>query len=281
VTEKKDVVGVRFQRAGRIYYFDPGGVELEVNNHVVVETEHGLSLGRVVIAPKQVIASELTQPLKPVLRKTSPEDLQQQEEGEQKKGEAISKCKELATKFNLPIKILGVESNLDASYLTIFFSAEGRVDFRQMVRELSAALKAKVELHQVGPRDKAKLMGGIGRCGCPLCCTTFLTEFNPLSIRVAKEQNLSLEPTKISGVCGRLLCCLGYETEQYRLMKKKMPPIGQRVATPLGEGKVTGINPLKETVNVQLENQATVEVPVADVISQKETTQDKAKDSKS
>ena len=272
MTEKKDVVGVRFQRAGRVYYFDPGGVELEVNNHVVVETEHGLSLGRVVIAPKQVIASELTQPLKPVLRKTSPEDLQQQEDGEQKKGEALSKCKELATEFNLPIKILGVESNLDASHLTIFFSAEGRVDFRQMVRELATTLKVKVELHQVGPRDKAKFMGGIGRCGYPLCCTTFLTEFNPLSIRVAKEQNLSLEPTKISGICGRLLCCLGYETELYRLMRKKMPPVGQRVATPLGEGKVTGINPLKETVNVQLENHATVELPSADVIPRKEAT---------
>jgi len=266
MTEKKDVVGVRFQRAGRVYYFDPLGIDLEVNEHVVVETEHGLKIGRVVIAPKQVIASELTGPLKPVLRKASSEDLQQQENVQQKEQEALAKCKELATKFNLPIKLLSAESNLDFSHLTIFFSAEGRVDFRQLVRELSTSLKARVELHQVGPRDKAKFMGGVGRCGYPLCCATFLTEFNPLSIKIAKEQSLSLEPTKISGICGRLLCCLGYETELYRLMREKLPPIGQQVVTPLGEGSVTGVHPLKETVTVQLESQAMIELPVADVI---------------
>jgi cell fate regulator YaaT (PSP1 superfamily) len=265
MTEEKNVVGVRFQPAGRVYYFDPLGIELEINEHVVVEGEHGLKIGRVVIAPKQVIASELSGPLKPVLRKTGPEDLQQQEMGQQKEQEALSKCEELATKFNLPIKLLGAESNLDLSHLTIFFSAEGRVDFRQLVRELSASLKARVELHQVGPRDKAKFMGGVGRCGYPLCCATFLTEFTPLSIKIAKEQSLSLEPTKISGVCGRLLCCLGYETELYRLMREKLPPIGQQVVTPLGEGSVTGINPLKETVMVQLESQAMIELPAADV----------------
>lgn len=266
MTEKKDVVGVRFQRAGRVHYFDPLGIELEINEHVVVEGEHGLKIGRVVIAPKQVIASELSGPPKPVLRKASPEDLQQQERVKQKEQEALSKCEELVTKFNLPIKLLGAESNLDLNHLTIFFSAEGRVDFRQLVRELSTSLKARVELHQVGPRDKAKFMGGVGRCGYPLCCATFLTEFNPLSIKIAKEQSLSLEPTKISGICGRLLCCLGYETELYRLMREKLPPIGQQVVTPLGEGSVTGVHPLKETVMVQLESQAMIELPVADVI---------------
>lgn len=265
MTEKKGVVGVRFQPAGKVHYFDPLGIELEINEHVVVEGEHGLKIGRVVIAPKQVIASELSEPLKPVLRKASPEDLQQQEKGKQKEQEALSKCEELATEFNLPIKLLGAESNLDLSHLTIFFCAEGRVDFRQLVRELSTSLKARVELHQVGPRDKAKLMGGVGRCGYPLCCATFLTEFTPLSIKIAKEQSLSLEPAKISGICGRLLCCLGYETELYRLMKEKLPPIGQQVVTPLGEGSVTGVNPLKETVMVQLESQAMIELPAADV----------------
>ncbi len=266
MTEEKGVVGVRFQRAGRVHYFDPLGIELEINEHVVAEGEHGLKIGRVVIAPKQVIASELSGPLKPVLRKASLEDLQKQEKGHQKEQEALSRCEELATKFNLPIKLLGAESNLDLNHLTIFFSAEGRVDFRQLVRELSTSLKTRVELHQVGPRDKAKFMGGIGRCGYPLCCATFLTEFNPLSIKIAKEQSLSLEPTKISGICGRLLCCLGYETELYRLMREKLPPIGQQVVTPLGEGSVTGVNPLKETVMVQLESQAMIELPVADVI---------------
>jgi len=268
MAEKRDIVGVRFQRAGRVYYFDPLGIELEVNEHVVVETEHGLKVGRVVIAPKQIIASELTGVLKPLLRKATPEDLQQQEKGQQKEQEALSKCEELAAKFNLPIKLLGAESNFDLSHLTIFFSAEGRIDFRQLVRELATSLKARVELHQVGPRDKAKFMGGIGRCGYPLCCATFLTEFNPLSIKIAKEQSLSLEPAKISGICGRLLCCLGYETELYRLMRGKMPPIGQQVTTPLGEGSVTGVNPLKETVMVQLESKATVELP-AEVIKKR------------
>ena len=281
MAEKRNIVGVRFQRAGRVYYFGPLGIELEVNDHIVVETEHGLKIGRVVIAPKQIIASELTRPLKPVLRKTSPEDLQQQEKAQQKEQEALSKCEELATKFNLPIKLLNAESNLDGSHLTISFSAEGRVDFRQLVRELSTSLKARAELHQVGPRDKAKFMGGVGRCGYPLCCTTFLTEFNPLSIKIAKEQSLSLEPAKISGICGRLLCCLGYETELYRLMKEKLPPIGQQVVTPMGEGSVTGVSPLKETVMVRLESQAIIELPVADVIKKRSEGKGKEQASKS
>lgn len=263
--EGKNIVGIRFQRAGKIYYFDPLGMDLEVNDQMVVETEHGLKIGRVVIAPKQVIASELTKPVKPVLRKATPEDFQQQEKGREKEKIALSKCKELSDKFNLPLKLLNAESNLDASHITIFFSAEGKIDFRQMVRELANALKARVELRQVGSRDETKLSGGFGRCGYPLCCATFLTEFNPLSIKTAKEQNLSLNPTKISGNCGRLLCCLGYEAELYRLMKEKMPPIGQQVVTSLGKASVIGVNPLKETVIVQLESQATVELALSDI----------------
>ncbi len=266
VEERKDVVGVRFQRSGKVYYFAPAGVDTEVNDRVVVETERGHKIGRVVIAPKQVLASELTEPLKPVLRKAIPEDVEQQEKGREKEQQALAKCAELASKLNLPIKLRGAESNLDCSYVTIFFSAEGRVDFRQLVRDLASALKMRVELHQIGPRDEAKLMGGIGRCGYPLCCTTFLTEFNPLSIRTAKEQGLSLEPAKVSGACGRLLCCLGYEAAYYRSMKEKLPPIGQPVVTPVGEGIVTGVNVLKETVTVELESQATVELPAAEVI---------------
>ncbi|OGO04658.1 MAG: stage 0 sporulation family protein [Chloroflexi bacterium RBG_13_54_8] len=278
MSEEKRVVGVRFKRAGRIYYFDPMEIELKTNEHVVVETERGPSIGRVVIAPKQVLANELTEPLKPVLRKASPEDVQQQEGGRLREQEAISKCLELATRLGLPIRAMDAESNLDCSYITIFFSAEGRIDFRQLVRELAASLKTRVELHQVGPRDKAKLMGGMGTCGYPLCCATFLTEFNPLSIKIAKEQGLSLEPSKISGVCGRLLCCLGYESELYRSMKAQLPPTGQRVVTPVGEGNIVGSNPLKGTVTVQLESQATVELPVADV-SKKDTGEDEKRQS--
>ena len=261
----RNVVGVRFQRAGRVYYFDPRGIEVEVKDHVVVETVRGHVMGRVVIAPKQILASELTDTLKPVVRKVTPEDMEQQGEAREKEREALVKCAELARKFDLPIKLRGAESNLNSNHVTVFFSAEGRVDFRQLVRELAAVLKVRVELHQVGPRDETKLLGGVGRCGYPLCCASFLTEFKPLSIKMAKEQSLSLEPTKISGMCGRLLCCLGYEAEHYRLMKEKLPPIGGRVTTPMGEGVVTGVNVLKETVNVQLESQAVIEVAAADV----------------
>ncbi|MDM8000155.1 MAG: stage 0 sporulation family protein [Dehalococcoidia bacterium] len=263
--EPKDVVGVRFQRAGRVYYFAPGDLELRVNDQVVAETERGPKLGRVVIAPRQVMASQLTEPLKPVLRLATPEDLGKLEALRAREREAQSKCAELSTKLNLPIKVLAAESSLDGSHVTIFFSAEGRVDFRQLVRELAGALRARVELRQVGPRDEAKLMGGMGRCGFTLCCASFLTEFNPLSIKTAKEQGLSLEPAKISGTCGRLLCCLGYEAEFYRSMKGKLPGMGKHVVTPLGEGVVVGVNAIKETVMVQMESQAAVEFPAGKV----------------
>jgi cell fate regulator YaaT (PSP1 superfamily) len=219
VSDTKKVVAIRFQRAGRVYYFDPLDMELEVNDYVVVETSTGLEVGRVVIAPKQVVAAELKQPLKPVLHKATPEDLQQREELKRREEEAQSLCRELAAKFDLPIKPLGADWNLDGSHLTIFFSAEKRVDFRPLVRELAATLKTKVELHQIGPRDASKIIGGLGRCGRPLCCAIFLTEFTPLSIKMAKEQNLPLDPAKICGICGRLLCCLGYEDELYHLAK--------------------------------------------------------------
>jgi cell fate regulator YaaT (PSP1 superfamily) len=263
--EVKNVVGVRFQRAGKVYYFDPKGIELELNDRVVVETGRGHVIGRVVIVPKQIIASEVVEALKPVLRKATPEDMKRMEMVEEKEQEALAKCAELASKLNLAIKLRGAESNLDSSYVTVFFSAEGRVDFRQLVRELASALKMRVELHQVGPRDETKLIGGVGRCGYALCCASFMTEFKPLSIRMAKEQSLSLEPTKISGICGRLLCCLGYEAEYYRLMKEKLPPVGARVATAQGEGVVTGTSALKETVTVQTESQAVVEFPADEI----------------
>lgn len=275
VIQEKCIVGVRFKRAGKVYYFDSAGLDLGTNDRVVVDTERGPSVGRVVIAPKQVLASELVEPLKAVIRVATEEDGQRQEEGKQKEQEALAKCIELAAKLNLPIQALDAESNLDCSYITIFFSAEGRVDFRQLVRELAVLLKTRVELRQVGPRDKAKLMGGIGKCGYPLCCATFLTEFNPLSIKIAKEQGLSLEPAKISGVCGRLLCCLGYESELYRSMRELLPPVGQRVVTPLGEGSVSGTNPIKGTVMVQLESQVTVELPVSEVNKKESGTEEK------
>ncbi len=259
--EPRDVVGIRFQRAGKVYYFAPAGLDLQVNDYVVAETERGLKVGRVVIAPKQIMASQLIEPLKPLLRLATPGDLGRLDETRSKEREALSKCAELSTKLNLPIKVLSADSSLDCSHVTVFFSAEGRVDFRQLVRELASVLRARVELRQVGPRDEAKLMGGVGRCGFGLCCASFLTEFSPLSIKTAKEQGLSLEPAKISGTCGRLLCCLGYEAEYYRSMKGKLPAMGRQVVTPLGEGSVVGVNAIKQTVMVQMESQAAVEFP--------------------
>ncbi len=260
-----EIVGIRFKRAGRVYYFDPAGIDLEVNDYVVVKTARGLELGRVVIAPRQVLASEINEPLKPVVSKAEPEDIKRAEEFAAKEEEALIECGKLIAKLNLPMKLLSAEYNLDGSRLTFFFSAEERVDFRELVRELTSRFKIKVELRQVGPRDETKLIGGFGRCGRPLCCMSFLSEFAPVSIRMAKEQNLPLNPAKISGVCGRLLCCLVYENEQYHGMKETLPKIGQRVSTPTGVADVVGTNPLKETVIVRLESQALVELPLSEI----------------
>ena len=268
-----DIVGVRFKRAGRIYYFDPAGIDLEVNDCVVVKTTRGLELGRVAIAPKQILASEMTGPLKPVLRKAEPEDTEHAQEFDSKVGEALTECGRLIAELHLPMKLLSAEYNLDGSRLAFYFSAEERVDFRELVRELANHFKTRVELRQVGPRDETKLIGGFGRCGRPLCCNNFLTEFAPVSIRMAKEQNLPLNPMKISGICGRLLCCLGYESEQYHTMKEKLPKEGQRVSTPMGIARVIQGNPLRETVSIELESGITAELPLTEV-----TTEDKHPD---
>ena len=255
-------VGVRFRRAGKVYYFDAGDIELEVNDYVVVKTARGLELGRVIIAPKEVSAKEATKGLKPVVRKAETEDIEQAQELEDKEAEALAECAKLIAKLGLPMKLLGAQYNLDGSRLTFFFSAEERVDFRDLVRELNKRSKKKVELRQLGPRDEARLVGGFGRCGRSLCCVDFLAELSPVSIKMAKEQNLPLNPMKISGVCGRLLCCLAYESGQYHDMKQKLPREGQRVQTPMGVAVVVGANLLKETVWVELETQARVEVPL-------------------
>jgi cell fate regulator YaaT (PSP1 superfamily) len=265
-TGNHNIVGVRFQRAGKVVYFNAESFgDLQLNEYVVVEGAHGLAVGRVVIAPNQLIHAELAPPLKLVLRRATMEDWQQKEAVQIKEEAALVKGREVAKKLSLPMKILDAQSNLEGNYLTIFFSAEGRVDFRQMVHELAEALKARIELRQVGPKDETKLLGGLGRCGQPLCCATFLTDFNRLSVRLAKEQNLSPDPTKITGVCGRLLCCLEYEVDFYRTMREKLPPVGQAVITPLGEATVFEANILKGTLKVQLENQATLELPLSEV----------------
>ena len=265
-----EIVGIRFKGAGRVYYFDPAGIDLEVNDYVVVKTSRGLELGYVVIAPKQVGASEVREPLKPIMRKAEAKDVKRAQEFEDREEEALIECGKLRAKLHLPMKLLSTEYNLDGSRLTFFFSAAERIDFRELVRQLTSRFKIRVELRQVGPRDEAKLIGGFGRCGRPLCCMSFLSEFAPVSIRMAKEQDLPLNPMKISGVCGRLLCCLVYESEQYHIMKEKLPKEGQRVSTPMGVATVVGGNPLKETVLVEMESQVRVELPLSEVIIEDE-----------
>jgi len=260
-----DIVGVHYKEGGKIYYFDPAGIELEADDYVVVKTARGQELGQVAFAPKQVSGDEVREALKPVLRKAEAEDIERARELEEKAGEAMVVCNEFVDKLNLPMKLLSAEYNLEGNRLTFLFSAAERVDFRELVRELGNQLKVKVELRQVGPRDEAKLIGGFGRCGRPLCCNSFLKEFAPVSIRMAKEQSLPLNPMKISGVCGRLLCCLTYENEQYHCLREKLPKPGQRVLTPMGEAAVVSGNPLQETVLVELESQARAEVPLSDI----------------
>lgn len=265
-----EIVGVRFHQAGKVYYFDAADNEVEVGDYVVVETSRGQELGKVVISPKQVLFSDITEPLKPVVRKAQAEDVEHAQQQQERSREALAKCQELIGKFNLPMKSISAQYNLDGNHLTVFFSAEKRVDFRELVRELSHSLKTRVELRQVGVRDETKLVGGLGKCGFPLCCTTFLCDFAPVSIKMAKEQGIALNPMKTSGICGRLLCCLGYEYDQYRAMKEKLPGLGQEVSTPLGSAKVVGNNPLKEMVLIELETGVTAELPLSQVTWDKE-----------
>lgn len=260
------LVGVRLKREREVRYFDPVDIDLKVDDYVIVETPRGLELAQVVITPKQVVASAVNQPLKPVARKAEPEDIERAQELEAKEREAMVECGKLVEQLNLPMKLLSAEYDFDGKRVTIYFRAEERVDFRELVRELAGILKVRVELRQTRPRDEAKLLGGCGRCGRQLCCAGFLTEFAPVSIKMAKVQNLPLNPMKISGVCGRLMCCLVYENEFYQSMKGKLPREGQRVSTATGVGKVVGTNPLKETVLVELaESEATVELPLSEI----------------
>ncbi len=257
-----DIVGVRFKRAGKVYYFDPAGVDLKVYDYVVVQTARGVELGQVTIAPKQVLASEVTAELKPIVRKATEEDVKRAQDFAAKEDNALAECGKMIARLNLPMKLVSAEYNLDGSRLTFYFTAEERVDFRELVRELTAFFKTRIELRQIGPRDQAKMVGGLGRCGRGLCCGSFLTEFTPVSIKMAKEQDLPLDPMKISGVCGRLQCCLAYESAQYHEAKALLPKRGQLVKTPSGAGVVIGGNPLKETVLVELESKAEAEFPL-------------------
>ena len=259
------VVGVRFARAGKIYYFDPGEEGLEVNDHLVVEMDQGLELGYVVIAPHQVIMAKVRESLPPIARKATNEDLESRDRLGGQAQEALSECRELVREMVLEMKPVDAHHTLDESRLIISFTAEERVDFRELLLRLGQGRQAKVELRQIGPRDETKIMGGFGRCGRELCCSTWLTEFQPISIKMAREQDLPLSPPGLAGVCGRLRCCLRYEYEQYRELKRGLPKIGARVATSQGEAVVVVGHPLKQTITVHLEDGGWVEVPMAEL----------------
>jgi cell fate regulator YaaT (PSP1 superfamily) len=255
------VVGIRFNRAGKVYYFAPAQFkDLKVGEYVVVETSRGEEAGRIVIPPHEVSDQEIVRRLKPIARRASALDLTQMAYFQLREKEALERCQDKVLEHNLPMKIVRAEFNYDGSRLVFFFASEKRVDFRKLVQDLARSFRARIELRQIGVRDEAKLMGGIGRCGLSLCCATWLTEFNPVSIKMAKLQDLPLSPMDISGVCGRLLCCLAYESDFYAEAKKKLPKRGKVIDTPHGPGKVTHVDMIKESIQVELENQITVEV---------------------
>lgn len=246
------VVGVRFKKAGKVYYFNPGDLVLKLGTPVIVETSRGQEYGEVVMETKDVNETDLVLPLKNVLRVAKEEDCQQVLENRLKEEEAFNTCLEKITKHGLDMKLVDVEYTFDKSKVIFYFTADGRIDFRELVKDLAAIFRTRVELRQIGVRDEAKMIGGLGTCGRMLCCSTFLGDFEPVSIRMAKDQNLSLNPTKISGICGRLMCCLRYESDSYEEAKDVFPKAGDNVVTPVGTGKVQGVNIIKRNVRVEI-----------------------------
>ncbi len=249
-----EVIGVRFREAGKIYYFDPGKLIIKKDDWVIVETARGVEYGTVVLAPKEVPDEKVFQPLKPVIRIATPKDKEQEEKNREKEKEAYKICLEKIKKHGLEMKLIEAEYTFDNNKVLFYFTADGRIDFRELVKDLAAVFRTRIELRQIGVRDETKIKGGIGICGRPLCCHTHLSEFAPVSIKMAKEQNLSLNPIKISGVCGRLMCCLKNEEETYEELNRKLPNIGDRVTTAEGlKGEVASVNVLRQFVKVLVE----------------------------
>ena len=263
------VVGIRFQRAGKIYYFDPLDYDLETAMHVIVETARGVEMGTVLIPPKEVEDDKVIQPLKPVIRVATDEDEKVMERNKEKEAEAYVICKEKIAKHGLEMKLVAAEYTFDNNKLLFYFTADGRIDFRELVKDLASVFRTRIELRQIGVRDETKMLGGIGICGRELCCKSYLTDFVPVSIKKAKEQNLSLNPTKISGVCGRLMCCLKNEQDTYEYLNSRLPSVGDYVTTPGGmKGEVQSINVLRQLVKVIVDNgeeKELIEYPVDDL----------------
>jgi cell fate regulator YaaT (PSP1 superfamily) len=250
-----DVVGVRFKKAGKIYYFDPGDLSIQKDDFVIVETVRGVEYGRAVVPRKQVEEHDVVLPLKKVVRIADHKDRMIVEENKQAAQEAYDVCNEKVNGHQLDMKLVDVEYTFDRNKIIFYFTADGRVDFRELVKDLAAIFRTRIELRQIGVRDEAKMLGGIGPCGRMLCCSTFLGDFDPVSIKMAKDQNLSLNPTKISGLCGRLMCCLKYENDEYEAAKEQLPDLGEMIETPQGRGKVVGLNILERVLQVELKEQ--------------------------
>lgn len=248
------VIGIRFRTAGKIYYFDPKDIELKRGDHVIVETARGVEYGTVVMPPSDLKDKEFNSPLKPVMRKATEEDKEKEKKNREKEREAFKICKEKIVKHGLDMKLIDAEYTFDNNKVLFYFTADGRVDFRELVKDLASVFKTRIELRQIGVRDETKILGGIGFCGRPLCCHTYLSDFAPVSIKMAKEQNLSLNPTKISGICGRLMCCLKNEEETYEELNRKLPNPGDSVTTNDGfKGEVASVNVLRQLVKVVID----------------------------
>ena len=262
------IVGVRFKKAGKIYYFDPGETSLRKGDPVIVETARGVEYGQVAIPPRQIEETDVAAPLKPVLRKATEKDTAKVAENEAKEAEALRICAQKIAAHKLEMNLVSVEYTFDISKIIFYFTAEGRVDFRDLVKDLAGIFRTRIELRQIGVRDEAKMLGGIGCCGRSLCCATFLGDFEPVSIKMAKEQNLSLNPAKISGICGRLMCCLKYESNLYggaACRKQNAPRPGAHVIAPDGEGNVVAVDPGHKTVTVKRNDGSVSKLPLNEV----------------
>lgn len=264
-----NVVGVRFKKAGKIYYFDPGELTIQTGEFVIVETIRGIEFGKVVISNKQVDENDIVLPLKKVIRIADAKDRMVVEDNKKAAKEAYEICLKKVEEHGLEMKLVDVEYTFDRNKVIFYFTADGRVDFRELVKDLAAIFRTRIELRQIGVRDEAKMLGGIGPCGRMLCCSTFLGDFDPVSIKMAKDQNLSLNPTKISGLCGRLMCCLKYENDEYETAKEQLPDLGEYIETPHGVGRVVGLNILERVLQVELsEHERVVEYTIDELIKE-------------
>ncbi len=265
-----EVIGVRFKEVGKIYYFDPSDFNIELEDYVIVETIRGIEFGEVVVVDKTVDEEDVVLPLKKVIRIATEEDSQIMIENIELASKAFNIGVEKINHHKLEMNLVDVEYTFDRNKIIFYFTAEGRVDFRNLVKDLAALFKTRIELRQIGVRDEAKVLGGIGPCGRMLCCSTFLGDFEPVSIKMAKDQNLSLNPAKISGLCGRLMCCLKYENDNYEQAKRDMPDLGEKIITPYGAGRVTDLNMLEQIVQIKIvEEETIIDYTLDELIDQK------------